>query len=376
MKRTGSIYIIRNILDGRVYVGSTSRGGHRWSEHCYSLKNDKHHNTHLQRAWNRCGGENFRFVFIEKDIPVDKLLKREAFYIKFFDSCNCSFGYNFEENPEQPIAVGRRPIVQIDPVTCKVVAEMDSIVEAAYRIGKNSRASSNIGRACSDLEKVRISYGYAWAHKVDEEYRIKQLLESDYKSPMVLQYDLVGRFVKVWPCCSDAAKSVGVPTSSIRSACSGFFDSSGGYQWRRFKFGYPTRIDQLKNNNISPVVVFDLSGNRLAEYNSVKEAAEAIGTDHSSVGAVCRNSRQAKTVKGYQCRYLKDAPFGDLQAVTKGSNKQVIQKDDNGSIVAIWETMVLAAKEVGVSPSSISYACSGKISHSAGYRWEYSNGII
>ena len=55
------VYQIRNLLDGKVYVGQSIDLKSRKSHHFSSLEKNKHDNIHLQRAYNRDGKENFIF---------------------------------------------------------------------------------------------------------------------------------------------------------------------------------------------------------------------------------------------------------------------------------------------------------------------------
>lgn len=49
------IYIIKNILNNKIYVGSTIDIKKRWRDHKWHLKENKHHNSHLQASYNKYG---------------------------------------------------------------------------------------------------------------------------------------------------------------------------------------------------------------------------------------------------------------------------------------------------------------------------------
>lgn len=51
--------------------------------------------------------------------------------------------------------------------------------------------------------------------------------------------------------------------------------------------------------------------------------------------------------------------------------KPVIQKDFNGNIIALHESISLAKKNTGVDTKSISFVCNGKYSQAGGFLWEY-----
>lgn len=59
------IYSITNSRNGKRYIGASVNIDLRWSVHKSILGNNKHHNIHLQRAWNKYGARVFEFVVLE-----------------------------------------------------------------------------------------------------------------------------------------------------------------------------------------------------------------------------------------------------------------------------------------------------------------------
>ncbi len=87
------IYIIENLINGKKYVGSAKNVDKRWYQHKYTLNNNTHDNSYLQKAWNKHGKDNFNFIIIE-DVIIENLLEREQYYIDLYDVCNRKKGYN------------------------------------------------------------------------------------------------------------------------------------------------------------------------------------------------------------------------------------------------------------------------------------------
>ena len=90
-KNAGGIYQIRNIINGRVYIGSTSRFQQRAREHLRMLRRGKA-TPFLQNDWNICGSEAFEFFILEVVIGDNKKrIEIEQEYInKYYDEkCNC-----------------------------------------------------------------------------------------------------------------------------------------------------------------------------------------------------------------------------------------------------------------------------------------------
>ena len=61
MINQSGIYQIRNLVNGKVYVGSAKKFKSRWGQHRTNLRSKSHHSSHLQRAWNKYGADNFVF---------------------------------------------------------------------------------------------------------------------------------------------------------------------------------------------------------------------------------------------------------------------------------------------------------------------------
>jgi group I intron endonuclease len=62
------IYEIKNIINDWRYIGCSKNVKTRWAEHKLGLQNNKHHNIHLQRAWNKYGEGAFEWnITLELD---------------------------------------------------------------------------------------------------------------------------------------------------------------------------------------------------------------------------------------------------------------------------------------------------------------------
>lgn len=60
------IYQIKNVVNGKIYVGSSINMDSRWSNHKTALRGNYHHGTYLQRAWGKYGEDNFLFSIVEE----------------------------------------------------------------------------------------------------------------------------------------------------------------------------------------------------------------------------------------------------------------------------------------------------------------------
>lgn len=99
IKRECGVYKLINLVNGKIYVGSTKDLYERKWQHFNDLKRNKHYNTYLQNSWNKYKEENFKFEVIEYIEDINLLLEREQYWINFYNVIDKKYGYNI-----QPIA--------------------------------------------------------------------------------------------------------------------------------------------------------------------------------------------------------------------------------------------------------------------------------
>lgn len=95
MKKCG-IYAIENLVNGKLYIGSSVNVNKRKNEHFNKLRKGIHHSRHLQRAFNKYGEISFIFRVIEY-VDETILREKEKEYILKLNSLNRDGGYNVTE---------------------------------------------------------------------------------------------------------------------------------------------------------------------------------------------------------------------------------------------------------------------------------------
>lgn len=93
MMKSG-IYQIYNPINEKRYIGSSINIARRLKEHRRNLIAQRHHNQHLQNAWNKYG-DLLEFKPLEYCEP-DQLLELEQQYIDYYNSADRRFGYNID----------------------------------------------------------------------------------------------------------------------------------------------------------------------------------------------------------------------------------------------------------------------------------------
>lgn len=89
----GTIYKIRNLINGKLYVGqTTSRLSERWSQHkCDAIRRNR--NTYICNAIRKYGAENFEITALATCDSLEEMNNREIYYIKLLRTVE-PHGYN------------------------------------------------------------------------------------------------------------------------------------------------------------------------------------------------------------------------------------------------------------------------------------------
>ena len=95
-KEMSGIYIIKNIINNKMYIGSTKNFMKRISEHLHLLEIGSHHSIKLQNSINKYHFSNFEIRIYPINTSREYLYDIEEKLIKEFNSF--SNGYNMSEN--------------------------------------------------------------------------------------------------------------------------------------------------------------------------------------------------------------------------------------------------------------------------------------
>ena len=93
----GEIYIIKNFVNGKRYIGQTVQGSQeRFSQHIREAyaKGRKEYNYCLSRGIRKYGKESFDYAVLADKVPLDKLDLVEEHYIDMYQTTNPELGYN------------------------------------------------------------------------------------------------------------------------------------------------------------------------------------------------------------------------------------------------------------------------------------------
>jgi len=91
LKDEPAVYVLLNIIENKVYVGSTKNIRIRRNAHKSRLQRGVHGNYKLIEAYNKYGWGSFVCGVLKYDV-LEEVRKLEQYYLELFDAKNC--GYN------------------------------------------------------------------------------------------------------------------------------------------------------------------------------------------------------------------------------------------------------------------------------------------
>lgn len=261
------IYKITNLINGKVYIGQSINIERRWQEHLYQSSGC----SLLKYALHKYGVDNFSFEVIE-ECRQEELNEKEKLWIQYYDSFNN--GYN--------LTLGGGGLVKYN---------VEQVYET-YQITKNiAETAKQIGCHRQTVHKILKEYGINHSEFCQE----KPVEKID---PITL------KVIKTYNSISEAARSIGLSTSSVQMVLYGKSLSAGGFYWqykgenRTFpQLKKPTKKWKIKVKQIDPI-----TNKTIQEFESAADAAESLGKDRknggSQISAVC--SGRKKTAMGFK----------------------------------------------------------------------------
>lgn len=299
-KSTWSVYYHKSMINNKVYVGTTSRDPIvRWNAgKGYSrLKNSQFWNDIEKYGW-----DSFEHVVVKTGLTKKEAMAFEQGLIADFDSTNPEKGYNITIGGD-----GSYGFKQSDE-TKKKLSEL-----ASKRIKDtgvvNFKGQHHSEKTKSVLREKMLGKYYGgknpFAGKRHDE-NTKEAISKKNSQP-IHQYSLSGDFLQVFPSATIAAESIGRTTTAICDAANGRTRFCGDYIWRYAKDAPPPGesidakaiLGDSKHTGVKKRVnQLDPNGILLHQFNSLTEAAAAVGSNVSNISAAVNG--RVKTCKGFK----------------------------------------------------------------------------
>jgi predicted GIY-YIG superfamily endonuclease len=184
------------------------------------------------------------------------------------------------------------------------------------------------------------------------------------------QYDLEGNFICTYPSCREAARALGLKSSSqISHACS---NVSGHKTVRGYIFRYhgePLDITILDKSNWKTIYQINELYEIIKEYKSITHASLENNVSHSSISKACKTGFRIGGF--YWCLAENYNNFNPKRV----HNRKVVQYTLDGEYIYTYDSIVDASKRTGVHRSNIGACAQGRYKQAGGYIWRYTDEV-
>lgn len=206
----------------------------------------------------------------------------------------------------------------------------------------------------------------------------------------ITQYNILGEKIAEYEITEDIRRALNLRDkgcSHITQCCKGTRRHAYGYIWR-YKEDSLGDISDLNPKSLffNKLVQYDLENNRIAEYDSYKDASLAIGDNSKGGNIISVIKGLQKTCKGFTFKlepiyvYFDQELFDKVynsnikhnKALTKAKGIAVKQYDKNNNLINTYSSYSDAATQLGNYNwrGKIKECCDGKRKEWKGYIWK------
>jgi group I intron endonuclease len=225
LKKIG-VYTITNLINGKMYVGSTNNSFYeRWRKHLKDLNANKHHSNKLQNSVNKHGVNNFKFEILEIT-EKEHTTSIERYWFNVLNPV--VLGYNISHSTNGGC------------LGCKITDEHRLIISQANKNNMhflNHKHEESVKAQIKESTKDFFKQDNEKVRELKKQRRLlvinlnKTVLNIQRKKP-VTQIDLISNEpIKEWDSASDVGKAFGVSPTSITKVCKGKSEYAYGFKW-------------------------------------------------------------------------------------------------------------------------------------------------
>ncbi len=247
------IYCISNST--YFYIGYSIHIKKRWQQHRRKLSEGQHENPFMQRVYDKYSDTDpFGYQIIpeceEKDLGYFELKTFNEFKEKYPD---------------------------------KIAMNINKCGELSSEEIRKKKSDSHFGKTHTDETKRKISENNKGKHS------------NPSKCVKIVQLSKTGTLIKVWNSIKEASEYTGIKIQLNRK-------SSGGYVWQRYE-EYLIQSKVYKLDITKKVGQYSKDGVLINVYNSIQEAADAVGTKHCNISNTITNKQ--KSAAGFIWKLIK-----------------------------------------------------------------------
>jgi group I intron endonuclease len=262
----GWIYLIRNKVNGKCYVGQTrqKKVETRWAYHRNAHISN---NGYFSNSIRKHGWDSFEPSVI-CEIPNEELDAREIFEISERNTLAPN-GYNLDGgggvnkvvHPDTRESMRQSQLGRKHPEEVKVKIGSSQIGELNHMYGKVFTEEHR-----NKLRQTARKSGYDHSKMAEEDKPNKV---------EVNQYTIEGDFLKTHESITKAAEEMGVNRTTIGNCCRGKSKTSCGFIWK------------YKYLEIYVINQYTLDGTFIKSFENIKKAAEMTGSSQPDVRFCC-----------------------------------------------------------------------------------------
>lgn len=315
-----SIYIIKNTVNNKVYIGQTTQPINiRFTNHKMASRVE---DTKFYRAIRKYGEDKFYIELLEEDVLIEKLNEREQYWIQFFNSYYNGYnstlggdgihyldydliynywsqGYNLTDI-SKICTIGRDAISRILRGSYNITSEEikkrgyisnykltpEFIIEQWHKGLTPNQISTQFGGDINTIKKVLYTIGLT-----DEDFKIR----SNEHQRILKDKEII----ELWQNGLNITQigSIGGNRQTIRKVL-----LENGVTEKDID----KRKRQTCNRNAKPVVQLSLSGEYITTFSSAKVAGESLGKPSTSICGCCNHKPKYKTAYGYKWLFLEE----------------------------------------------------------------------
>lgn len=313
----GSIYIIKNNINNKVYIGQTIQALNiRLQNHKMASRIE---DTKFYRAMRKYGEDNF-FIELLETVSNDKLDERERYWIKEYDSYysgyNSTLGGNgtpridynlIIQEWEQGKSVKQiSDILKLDRTTVSRILKTvfnispDDIKQRGYQLLYSLTPDFILEQWNQGLTPNQISTQYGGdTNTIKKVLYLFGITDTDFKKRTNMQQHLLSeeKVLELWEMGLNITQisKIGGNRQTIRNIL--------------FTNGITEQdINQRKrdtcNKNAKPVVQLTQDDIYLNTFSSAKKAGEALGKPSTSISGCCNHKPKYRTAYGFKWMFL------------------------------------------------------------------------
>ena len=343
----GFIYKLENKLNGKIYVGQTTRTvEERMKEHLRCTE------TYVERAIAKYGIGNFEVSVIEECATLEELNEREIYWISFYD-CIRPKGYNIctggkNGSPGHTLSAKARAKIskakkgRKNPISPETRKKM-----IASRIANKKPVSAATRAKISAANKGR---------KLRPEICAQMSARCKNKRAVICI-----ETGEIFESIAAAAKWANVAGCTVSCAVNGRSEGAGGYHWRFADDETPSTELELKpiKSGKRPVRCVETG----TKFPTVHSAAVSIGVDDKTV--IVALNHPTRTAGNYHWCDV-DSKMDENAMTSPKDRLHAVKCVETGQI---FESVTAAAKWVGSSRSRIRQALNQSSHTAKGYHW-------